>query len=1341
MRPLVVVAVVVVVVVGGYDDYPDYLVSSSSCPSALRVYVYEYPGIEKMAWYVEAERMRLECGSDERPCANHFAGEHLLAQFSIEMILHDFFRRACIRTMDPKRADLFYVPFYADVSYRAAGRPDAPSRYERAILDLIEHRDPRAWERSFNVTGEYWLRKKGADHVLVQAAPVTGLRHPKGKRGWVHYLQQLTPPIWVSLELSRSFLAEYPMCAAKNIVVPYPVPGKRWQDGTWRREAAKKNVTYLAYCHAGDHGCVALRKAIKAELRDVMPPTKIRRPRQVLMHQSRFCPCPEGDSPSAKRQYDAVLAGCVPVLISDDALWAYTPPFGTLRESDFALRIPEAAALDRSTLRHLRAIDDENFRRLRRGARRAAMYYSYYKHRYYDRDPLVARHFPDGGALHHLVRALERRSSPSRWPACERELKDPHYTLTTQYCGAVPVASEISKLEAHLARATDHADRQSLAKAIRIESAFLALRGGPRFRVDAARIPGLAATTTSTTTGVLFSAAGSLEFVSREVLPAARSLEALRTPTPCALVIEEALRSAAPSFFSPIITFESIAPSATPKALPAKARAKFVKVVAMAAAPFEITIFLDFDARPCRPDFAALLIEALGSADVALTNKFRDQATRENHLDQEHNSACVVLRRGPRTRELLEYYVEAFLRLRVARDQPALMVALKKARGNVLHADIPETIFCRNKISETVSCDAGCVLVHKPQKHDLGLKIFAISNNFPGRAFELLKLEPRCDAATRTKLADDVLLSGGTKKTTQVVLEVAENFRAFWGEPWSLGDVYRPLVGRFPRAKFVMAAPSVVRWKDVDSALAACEPRKRLRFLKQLTLDRPGMSVRQAYEHRLATIRRTIPPERLLVLEKDRLDRAAWSRLCSFVETWTPCPDRPVQIPALHTTLAEACPNIDAYKTRVAKRLNETRVATPRPPKPVVVVPRQTNNKLRLSAHKAAEIRDPPRWLPVCAPRYPRGILYNRIPKSGSASVMAWMAAQLNATAKQHGLATTNVTWWTPHVAKHRWLSPIDERAFVASIRHFGSIGRFVTQRHVYHTPGVKHAHPLGVELVNVVRDPIDRCVSRYNYEAFYKKRIPAVDFNDCLESRCSFDDWTENHVYQDFPVPTATASPAERELFLRLSYNQSMMLLLDECHDYMTRWFCGHGPECRTDPDLALRLAKKNVVRDYAHVGVLEDLPNTVQLFRLLLPSFFEGDPAHTPDDLDFPDLHSEKALLRKDARAPKTKSNPLSAKNLLTLFDANRRDLDLYFFILDRHRRRVKLCLQTNGSLVRHVKWSRTIAGSRFVDIGTFVDQDPNAFDEATFRRHMEWSCTITGTYFVDNSTIVNQ
>lgn len=481
----------------------DYL-AGSPCPSSLKVFVYEYPGMEKMNWFAYAHRARETCRAGGS-CASHFNGEHLLAQFSLEIILHEFFLRSCVRTTNEAEADLFFVPFYGDVAYREDGRPNDPSDYEQAILDIIENQSVDRWERTFNVTGRFW-REFPERHILVQPAPVTGLRHPKGRRGWHHYLQQLTAPIWISLELSRSFLAEYPRCSAKNIVVPYPTPGKRWHDGDWRRQARSLNQSAIfAFCHAGDHGCANVRRAIKSEFRksggsasivlppDNPPPSKSLHhvPRQVLMHLSTFCPCPEGDSPSAKRQYDSVLAGCVPVVVSDDAVWAYTPPFGDLDETKFALRIPEAVALNETMLESLRRIPRESLLELRREGTKARAAYSYYssphEHHHHHRaggnrrqgDPLLDRLFPDGGALDALVKELEKRARQSRWPACRSELELPHYTLSKQYCGPVPYKAEAAKLKTQLDRMStrmkkhskhqrrdDQETRKSLGKAI-----------------------------------------------------------------------------------------------------------------------------------------------------------------------------------------------------------------------------------------------------------------------------------------------------------------------------------------------------------------------------------------------------------------------------------------------------------------------------------------------------------------------------------------------------------------------------------------------------------------------------------------------------------------------------------------------------------------------------------------------------------------------------------------------------------------------------------------------------------------------------------------------------------
>lgn len=177
--------------------------------------------------------------------------------------------------------------------------------------------------------------------------------------------------------------------------------------------------------------------------------------------QATFCPCPGGDSPSAKRNFDAVLAGCIPIILSEDFVWPFTAEFDrsssknkngnsltALNPDDFSIRLRaeshENSKFDSpktcnpismdgeqenqgntSLQSVLEAISPDEIIRLRRGVTRAAEAYSYYKERPDLPDnPLQDGVLPDGGAAQMLVRALEERASGALWDACEQEMED-----------------------------------------------------------------------------------------------------------------------------------------------------------------------------------------------------------------------------------------------------------------------------------------------------------------------------------------------------------------------------------------------------------------------------------------------------------------------------------------------------------------------------------------------------------------------------------------------------------------------------------------------------------------------------------------------------------------------------------------------------------------------------------------------------------------------------------------------------------------------------------------------------------------------------------------------------
>lgn len=162
------------------------------------------------------------------------------------------------------------------------------------------------------------------------------------------------------------------------------------------------------------------------------------------MRLSTFCPCPGGDSPSAKRHYDALIAQCIPIILSYDFVWPFTREFDSeinLEANAFALRLNaedyDTPLLDPSTcqpvnetrrgLQHyLESIPAAEIERLRKGVESARELYAWYE---YDEalveNPLREGVLPTGGAAHQLVKMLAERASGARWPACREELKLP----------------------------------------------------------------------------------------------------------------------------------------------------------------------------------------------------------------------------------------------------------------------------------------------------------------------------------------------------------------------------------------------------------------------------------------------------------------------------------------------------------------------------------------------------------------------------------------------------------------------------------------------------------------------------------------------------------------------------------------------------------------------------------------------------------------------------------------------------------------------------------------------------------------------------------------------------
>jgi hypothetical protein len=419
----------------------------------------------------------------------HYGIKSREAQYATELLIRDILVHpdSCLRTNNPETATLFYIPYLPSVEFHNGSLfvlDYSTSPFGAALLEASEG-NYRPWEETFGLTSKYWKRRSGSDHILVFSEPLHGLSHPRDRRGnyhTIHTQKQMRPPIVISVGVSTTFVEMHPQCARKNILLPYPNIDGRWYNGIYDQEvhqvlkvAGMDNVTQSTaalpaeralavssmkanldtwiqprplgqFYTAGRHGtCATLRQSLSKDYKCAPSATVAAKiASNGYAHGYRmatFCPCPGGDSPAAKRMFDAILAGCIPLILSYDFVWPLTKEFDAalpLDPSEFSIRL-EAKDHDTSRLRKNCTIKDESqpglqamlesipaseIKRLRAGVQKAAELYSYFR-RTPDlpNNPLRDGVLPNGGVAMALVEALSQRAGGVRWPACEEEAK------------------------------------------------------------------------------------------------------------------------------------------------------------------------------------------------------------------------------------------------------------------------------------------------------------------------------------------------------------------------------------------------------------------------------------------------------------------------------------------------------------------------------------------------------------------------------------------------------------------------------------------------------------------------------------------------------------------------------------------------------------------------------------------------------------------------------------------------------------------------------------------------------------------------------------------------------
>lgn len=241
-------------------------------------------------------------------------------QFIAEMIFHARVENHPCRTRDPRRASLFYVPFYGGL--HASSKFREPNLTARDVL-AVRLAD-------FLESQPFWERNQGKDHFIALGRTAWDfMRSDNGPDFGANCLLNL-PAV---MNMSVMTVERNPWNGANQHGIPYPSyfhPSTWQQMSTWQDEvkrASRPNLfSFIGGPRKGLEKAAIREELIKqcagsdrCELLQCEPGQyKCHEPVEVLrvMRRSEFCLQAPGDSFTRRSTFDSVLAGCVPVFFS-----------------------------------------------------------------------------------------------------------------------------------------------------------------------------------------------------------------------------------------------------------------------------------------------------------------------------------------------------------------------------------------------------------------------------------------------------------------------------------------------------------------------------------------------------------------------------------------------------------------------------------------------------------------------------------------------------------------------------------------------------------------------------------------------------------------------------------------------------------------------------------------------------------------------------------------------------------------------------------------------------------------------------------------------------------------
>ncbi|BBM98936.1 xyloglucan galactosyltransferase MUR3 [Marchantia polymorpha subsp. ruderalis] len=286
-------------------------------------------------------------------------------QSSLELYFHErLLQYPCIAPIES--ADMFYVPFYAgmDLSY---------SMTHRSVKKEAHYVELLTWLRE----QYFFTRRGGLDHFITLGRIALDFRRPRGDSWGTQML--LHPEFQNMVKLTVERDGGTPAFSKNEIAIPYPTYYHARSDRqvedvvSWALQSHQRSVfvalagirkqrlggireKLMRDCES-DGRCTLLicegHEGVNQTDLDTRYPgnlpiaghnlhTSCNYPSAPLdtFHRSQFCLQPPGDSPTRRSFFDALVAGCIPVIFKPTAAWTQYISFLPENGESFSILIP-----------------------------------------------------------------------------------------------------------------------------------------------------------------------------------------------------------------------------------------------------------------------------------------------------------------------------------------------------------------------------------------------------------------------------------------------------------------------------------------------------------------------------------------------------------------------------------------------------------------------------------------------------------------------------------------------------------------------------------------------------------------------------------------------------------------------------------------------------------------------------------------------------------------------------------------------------------------------------------------------------------------------------------------